>query len=405
MASVRSPTIEDVMTPFEKYVDVDTVRVTMGPNPLNTFLRSRTTLTRVYHYTTKDNRDMFQTGRAGHDHLCQSCLAFNVQPFLTTSHHASGISIRHMQSAWNMFCPVIVRMAAQYTYAVEFVAAMNDTLYRLGKYSKSAGDIFKFLHEVYSANRAATLNCVAGVIFALLTNALVGRTPVNPTMTLGKSVMPVVAAETDQHVFIVVLRSIDVLQELRQFPSTCPSHSDIEAVYESTMGLPYTSYTWAHTHPNLDITKRVMHWVLDVQSAETTHFCATVSACHMTRGIASCHNAMMFPVSCNRTTDPLYHTQHLRSMHATNAPVSSIAKYMHMAIELMLPGMQLTYAHVVEYLCNTACNMPRSKDKRDVVRHMCSRLALMRSSSNDGWSNARIAAAVRKLRCFNVNAR
>lgn len=388
------PSDDDVMEPFHMYEDLRVVNDTFGKRPLQVMRESKYTLTEKYHHTTKRNVDAMQSACRPNS-ICAACCSLDITPFLVTSEHASGYNRTRLQRAWTMICPAVSAMAHQYSSAIEFVAGMNDLLYTMGKYDKTAGDLFRFLADVEAKKISPKLNCVAGVVFSLLANALLRRTPLNAEDILDPGVTPVVAAETDRHVFLVILRDMKTLASLRETPWICPAAENIVGIYESTMGIPYSSKTWAWAHPTLDVTKYVMHWVLDVDCAQTTHFCATASECHSNRG-TTCHSKKIFPVACDKTNDPLYHTQHLRSMHRKTDP-SLVVRHLQMLMDSIHPGMQLTYSNVLEFLCNRATELPHCRHRAVMIGKILEKVQFMRKHSPSGWTQSKLAGAIRKL--------
>lgn len=288
-------------------------------------------------------------------HTACVSLAPKLRPLASASHASNPrCSVQELIGVWQQMCPVVSRLRQHYS-GTQFIVAINDVLFLMCKYNRLAGDIFYGLHgglqyigHTPGSARAppkGEINCVAVCVWSLITNAMAGNTAWSMSHQLEASTHPVVAAESEDHIFIVILESPKVLQRLREGRVFVDQpEKSVRAVYEATIGWLFDVDTWNKTFSENSLEAYGMHWILDVEALQYTHFtsCNTVCVQNGQRGCLM--KALQGTI--HNSIDPLFRLQHVFHAISKKYSDSAIALALEHVVESIIEGMQNTYARV-----------------------------------------------------------
>lgn len=256
--------------------------------------------------------------------------------------------------SWYRMCPVVSRLKKKFR-GIRFIAAINDVLFLMCKYNRMAGDIFYGLYDGLQyvsptkkkppRKTRGEINCVAVCVWNLIMNAMAGNTAWTSSHVMDERCKPVVAAESEDHIFIVVLSGPSVLQDLRDGAVFVKNPAnDITAVYEATVGWLFEVDTWNKIFPDNSLQFYGMHWVLDVEALRYTHFTSCNTIC-VQRNHNNCKEHALYG-NIHDSVDPLFRLQHVYNAIATSKGDRVIVLALEHAVECIKEGMQNTYARV-----------------------------------------------------------
>jgi hypothetical protein len=292
------------------------------------------------------------TGNEGQDALTTACVRRVygdsggheqlVEPFIrTSSGNHRDIDRSTWRDTWDWFVR-IVNHAAHHQQRSEpawnsarFIGRINDILFRFMhlQYERTAGDCMYALYQVRQgiiagagADEGARLqiNCVGVSCLSMLAASIVGVALVeHPTAATtpsqhARDQCPVVLAQSEEHVFVVLLTSWDVCHRLCADPVQQLRPGDVHLVYEGIIGWPFDPMVWQSIYEDNALFTQCMHYVPTLRDAVTTHFCSCNTRCIQTATtpdmsiyttpLCQC-GTVMLPIDIMETTDPLYALQ------------------------------------------------------------------------------------------------